>query len=180
MNNERRTSAQSLRLLTLSAVLTALIALTTAYLFHVPLGANSGYVHFGDAFIYLAASVLPAPYALAVAAVGGGLSDFLSGVPMWILPTMIIKPLTAVWFTSRGERILCKRNCLALFLAALVSNAGYYLAEVFFSGNWLAPLATQWGGLIQSGGSAVVFVVLAAALDRMHFKARVCAGRAAL
>ena len=83
---------------------------------------------------------------------------------------MIIKPLTAIWFTSKKEKILCSRNLLALLLAALVSNGGYYLAEVIFSGNWLAPLATQWGGLVQSGGSAVVFCIIALALDKLHIR----------
>lgn len=155
--------------LTASAMFAAMIALTTAYLFHIPMGANGGYLHFGDAFIYLAACLLPTPYACAAAAIGGGLADFISGAPIWILPTMIIKPLTAVWFTSRGK-LLCGRNVAALFLAGLVSNAGYYLAEVFLTGNWIAPLATQWGGLVQSGGSALVFVIMALALDRVKIK----------
>ena len=42
--------------LTFSAVFAALIFVTTAYLFHIPTGFNGGYVHLGDAFIYLAAS----------------------------------------------------------------------------------------------------------------------------
>lgn len=162
--------SSSYKLLTVSALFAAMIALTTAYLFHIPIGSNGGYIHFGDAFIYLAASLLPTPYACAAAAIGGGLADFVSGVPLWILPTVIIKPLTAIWFTSKREKLLCPRNLLALLLAALVSNLGYYLAEVIFTGNWLAPLATQWGGLVQSAGSAVVFCVVALAFDKFHIR----------
>ena len=51
-----------------------------------------GYIHFGDAIIYLTATLLPAPYAIAAAAIGGGLADLLTA-PMWILPTIIIKML---------------------------------------------------------------------------------------
>lgn len=75
-----------------------------------------------------------------------------------MIPTMIIKPLTAVWFTAKSPKLLCGRNLLALLLAGIVSNAGYYVAEALFSGNWLAPLVTLWGGVVQSGGSAVVFL----------------------
>ena len=146
MNRHTTSVTPSGRLLTSAAMFAAMITLTTAYLFHIPIGANGGYIHFGDAFIYLAASLLPMPYACAAAAIGGGLADFLSGVPIWVIPTMIIKPLTAVWFTSHSERLLCRRNVCALILAGLVSNAGYYIAEALFSGNWLAPLALQWGG----------------------------------
>lgn len=165
---------KSCKQLTASALFAAMIALTTAYLFHIPMGSNGGYLHFGDAFIYLAACLLPTPYACGAAAIGGGLADFISGAPIWILPTMAIKPLTAVWFTSRGK-LLCGRNIAALFLAGLVSNAGYYLAEVILTGNWIAPLATQWGGLVQSGGSALVFVIMALALDRVNIKSKLWA-----
>ncbi len=169
MNQPREAAGgrRSVRLLTFSALFAAVIALTTAFLFHIPLGSNGGYLHFGDAFIYLAASLLPMPYACAAAAIGGGLADLMSGAPIWVVPTMLIKPLTAVWFTNRGGRLLCRRNVLALVLAGLTSNVGYYLAEVVLYGSWLAPLATQWGGLVQSGGSALVFVIAALALEKL-------------
>ena len=48
--------------MTTTALFAALICITTAYIFHIPVGANGGYVHVGDALIYLAAAVLPAPY----------------------------------------------------------------------------------------------------------------------
>ncbi len=170
-SHSKLSDRHSYKSLCTAAMFAAMIALTTAYLFHIPIGSNGGYLHFGDAFIYLGASLLPMPYACAAASIGGGLADFISGVPIWIIPTMMIKPLTAIWFTNKGK-LLCKRNLFALLLAGLVSNAGYYLAEVALSGNWLAPLATQWGGIIQSGGSAVVFVIIAFALDRAGIKNR--------
>lgn len=157
------------KLLVTGAMFAAIIALSTAFLFHIPMGANGGYLHFGDTFIYLAACFLPVPYALAAASIGGGLADLLSGAPHWVFPTMMIKPLTAIWFTNKGG-LLCGRNIAALFLAGIVSNGGYYLAEASFYGSWLAPLSVQWAGIIQSGGSAVVFVVIAMAIDRLNLK----------
>lgn len=63
-----------------------------------------------------------------------------------MIPTMIIKPLTAVWFTAKSPKLLCGRNLLALLLAGIVSNAGYYVAEALFSGNWLSPARHPVGG----------------------------------
>ena len=51
-----------------AALFAAVITLTTAYLLHIPV--PTGYVHLGDAFVYLAAPLLPAPYAVAAAANG--------------------------------------------------------------------------------------------------------------
>lgn len=43
-------------LLAVSAMFAAMVTVTTAYLFHIPIGSNGGYIHVGDAFIYLAAA----------------------------------------------------------------------------------------------------------------------------
>lgn len=56
---------------TLTGLMAAMITLMTAYICHIPIGLNGGYLHFGDSLIYLAAALLPTPYALAAAAIGG-------------------------------------------------------------------------------------------------------------
>lgn len=138
------------RNMVLSAMFAAIIMLTTAYLFHIPIGANGGYIHLGDAFIYLAACFMPMPYACAAACIGGGLADLMSGAAMWMIPTMIIKPLMALWFTSKKEKLVNARNILALFGSWAVCVGGYYIAEGLLFGNWVAPLAGVWGNTVQS------------------------------
>lgn len=43
--------------LTTTGLFAAMIVLMTAYICHIPYGANAGYIHFGDALIYLAAAM---------------------------------------------------------------------------------------------------------------------------
>ena len=64
-----------MRYVTLTGLMAAMIALMTAYICHIPTGINGGYIHFGDSLIYIAAALLPTPYAHASAAIGGGLAD---------------------------------------------------------------------------------------------------------
>ncbi len=165
---------KSMQYLTFSALFSAIICLTTAYLFHIPLGtAGGGYIHLGDAFIYLGGAFLPTPYAMAAAGIGSGLADLLTGVPHWAVFTVIIKALMAACFTSRKEHILCKRNVIAAVAAGIVCIVGYYVAEVILFGNWITPLASMLsGGLVQSGGGMVLFLLCGAALDRAHVKSR--------
>ena len=59
-------SLAKIRKLTASGVFAALIYVFTAYL-HIPTGA--GYTHAGDGLIYLAACILPTPYAMAAGAI---------------------------------------------------------------------------------------------------------------
>lgn len=90
---------------TLTGLMAAMITLMTAYICHIPIGLNGGYLHFGDSLIYLAAALLPTPYALAAAAIGGGLADLLT-VPLWLPATIVIKPLIALPFTCKSAKSL--------------------------------------------------------------------------
>lgn len=161
-----------LKLLTMTALFAALIYIITAYL-HIP--SHTGYTHVGDAFIYLAASLLPPPYAVAAGALGAALADGLTGYAIWILPSVLIKSLTALCFTAKATTILCKRNLLAILPAFLLCFGGYYLAEALMTGNWAAPLGGLPGYFIQVSFSAVLYVLLGLALDRMGFKKRIAA-----
>ena len=154
---------------TMTGLFAAMITVMTAYICHIPYGANGGYIHFGDALIYMAAVFLPRPYALMAAAIGGGMADILTA-PMWAPATIIIKMLITLPFTSKEGRILAPRNIAAPFLAAVISASGYYLAEGILFGSFIAPLASFAGSAVQSGGSAVIFLVLAAAMDKAHVK----------
>ena len=158
-----------LRYITLTGLLAALITLFTAYILHIPMGFNGGYIHLGDALIYLAAVLLPAPYAMAAGAIGGGLADLLTA-PMWAPATVIIKVLVVLPFTSRHSKIFSKRNLFAPLIAMLITIAGYYLAEVILYGKEAAFLISVTTNLIQGIGSAAVFYVLGAALDKAGIK----------
>ena len=156
--------SQRLHLLIMSALFAAAIAVMTAYLLHIPI-PTGGYIHVGDALIYLAACRLPAPYAVGAARVGAGLADLLTA-PLWVVPTLLIKALVALLFTSRAPRLLCPRNGAALLLAA------YGLAACLLLGGVNAFWPQFLGTLVQAVGSGAVFAVLALALDRAGGKAR--------
>lgn len=157
--------------LTLTGVFAAMITIMTAYICHVPYGANGGYIHFGDALIYVAAVFLPRPYAMTAAAIGGGMADLLTA-PLWAPATIIIKMMITLPFTSKEGRILCPRNIIAPFLAALLSATGYYLAQGILFGSFVSVLTSFAGSAVQSGGSAIIFLALAVALDKAHMKSR--------
>lgn len=157
--------------LTMTGLFAAMITVMTAYICHIPYGANGGYIHFGDALIYMAAVFLPRPYALSAAAIGGGMADLLTA-PMWAPATIIIKMLITLPFTSKEGRILTRRNIAAPFAAAVISATGYYLAEGILFGSFIAPLASIAGSAVQSGGSALIFLLLAAAMDKAHLKSK--------
>jgi uncharacterized repeat protein (TIGR04002 family) len=155
--------------ITAAGLFAAIITVMTAYVCHIPYGMNGGYIHFGDTLIYLSAVFLPGPYAVAAAALGGGIADLLTA-PMWAPATIVIKILITLPFTCKSEKILTSRNIIALFIAGAISAAGYYVAEGVMFGSFAISLVSIPGNLIQSGGSAVFFLLLAGAMDKVHVK----------
>lgn len=168
--NQQTMQSTKIKYLTLTGLMAALITIMTAYIAHVPIGVNGGYIHFGDSLIYVAAALLPTPYALAAAAIGGGLADLLTA-PMWAPATILIKMIIAVPFTSKAKKIITKRNVFAAIIAYPISGSLYFLAEYILFGNVSSAFLTSMiGSLAQSGGSAVFFVLFGLALDRTNVK----------
>jgi uncharacterized repeat protein (TIGR04002 family) len=158
------------RTLTLTAVFSALIFLATAYLPRIPF--PGGYIHVGDAFIYLAAVLLPTPWACAAGAVGAGLADLVTGYVIWAPGTIFIKAMMAAMFTSKRERLLCPRNFAAVVPAGAICVLGYYLYEAILTRSFAAPAASVWFNLIQAAASAVIYFILLTASDAAGLKQR--------
>lgn len=175
VQKENTASGITVKRLAVTGVLAALTTLMTAYIFHIPVGMNGGYVHLGDAVIYLAAALLPMPYACAVGAIGGGMADLLTA-PVWAPATMIIKILICLPFTSKAGKIVTKRNILACFLSFWISAISYYVAEGVMFGFTAAFFTSIGGSVVQSGGSALVFIILGLSLDKVGFKKRFANG----
>ena len=156
-----------LKRLCLSGLFAALIYVFTAFI-RIP--SHTGYTHVGDAFLFLAASLLPRSYAAAVGVTGAVLADCLTGFPVWAPASAIIKALSALSFTSRRERLLCLRNVLALIPAFALCIGGYYLYDALITGSLIAPLAGIPGYVTQCVLSGILYLVSAAALDSVHLK----------
>ncbi len=147
------------RRLALSGLFCALIYIFTAFV-HIPTGL--GYTHAGDGFIYLAASTLPALPAAAAGAVGAGLADLTSGMAVWLPATVVLKALTALCFSSRSEKIVCRRNLLGLIPALLLNVFGYsfYEAAIMTGGS----LSAAFGSAIAQAPFYTVQTLIGAAV----------------
>lgn len=161
---------KKLRKLILAAFFAALIFLGI-YIIKIP--TLNGYVHFGDGLIYVAASLISLPYAIAAAAVGGALSDLLAGYAVYVPATAIIKGLMAlaVGLIMKNNRFVNRLrgrsegrgNAWTPVLAAVAGGAvnvfGYFVAECIMYG--VAGAAAALGGnAIQSAAGVVIYMVL--------------------
>ena len=156
------------RVLVSSALFAALVCITTA--FHIPVG-NGGYAHIGDTFIYLAAVLLPKPYAALAAAVGAGMADVLTGAANWAFATIIIKPILVLFFTNKSDKIINVRNVFAAIIAGIVGTVLYMVAEGIMYGSFCSCICSiTCRKLIQPIGSFIVFIVLGLVFDKIKMK----------
>ena len=134
---KKSNSTKQLINLVTAALFAALIAVMTAYV-SFKTGINDGYLHFGDSMIYIAACVLPLPYACAAAAVGGFVADMLAGAAMWAPFTAVIKALNALPFalvytlrkTQNPQKILNKTTAFMPIVSGLITIFGYFCRKV--------------------------------------------------
>lgn len=157
----------------LTALFAALIFVVTAYLFHIPVPATGGYIHLGDSFLYLAASILPTPYAVAAGGIGEALSDGMTGSAIYMLPTFLIKSAMALCFTSAAGTVITRRNLFACAAAGAICVGGYYLTEVVLLHSFAAPVAEIPANLVQAAASAAIYLMLGRAFDRLKLKNKV-------
>ena len=95
----KQKSTTNVKLIAVTAMFAALVTVTTAF---IKIPTPLGYSHAGDSMIYLGASILPAPFGIIAASIGGALADLLSGYAHWAIPTAIIKAFNALPFILCG------------------------------------------------------------------------------
>ena len=153
-----------------TALFAGIICITIAYFLHIPIGGNGGFVHVGDAFIYLVAVLLPTPYAACAAAIGAGMADILTGSANWALATIIIKPVLVLFFTSKSKKIINVRNVGAAIVAGIVGTVLYMIADGIMIGSFESAFLLSLVGLIQPIGSFIVFIVIGLVFDKLKIK----------
>lgn len=138
----------------MTALMTCLILISTMF-FKIPIPATQGYVHPGDAMIFLSILILGIKYGTAAAAVGSALGDILGGFAAWAPWTLGIKGgmaliagAFAVIAFSRRSKNFCGIPFLyyiGIILGGAFMTLGYWLAEGFMYGNYTAAaLGIPW------------------------------------
>ncbi|MBQ8981781.1 MAG: ECF transporter S component [Eubacterium sp.] len=154
---------KNLKKITLTGVFSAMIFVLTMF---VKVTVPSGYVHFGDAMIYVCAVLLGSPWAMIAGALGEGLADVAGGFAMYAPATVIIKVIIAFLFSlcKNENKLLTVKSGIMTLPAALVTVGGYFAADMIIDKSY--AFVDIPGNIIQGVGSAVIFIVIAAMLDK--------------
>ena len=161
-----------------TAMMTAMVMIATTF-FKIP--NAMGYIHLGDGFVLLAAIILPKKYACFAGGVGAGLADIYGGYAVWAPWTLVIKIvmvlIVQLFFdfltkrASNGKHIakiagIPFAELFAYVLAVLWTVSGYYVAQGFISGNWIAPVADVPGNVLQAAVGSIIAILVSVTLGK--------------
>lgn len=153
-----------------AAVFAAMIFALTRFI-QIPVPGGAGYLHFGDAMIYIVASTLGGPWALLASALGAAIADLSSGVAVYAPISAIVKVLIALPFVlvnKKSEKILTPLTICLTIPSGVITVLGYFLGDLIV--NKAYAVADIPMNIVQAVGSAIIFAVISAAFDAAKLK----------
>lgn len=149
-----------------TALLAALIFVAT-YIVKIPNPATGGYSHIGDCMVFLAVVMLGRRNGGIAAAIGGALSDLLSGAAAWVLPTLIIKFLVAFIMGTiiNDDPMNSKRQLAGAAAGGVFQIIAYTIVKIVLIGTGPALLSIP-NVTIQTTVGIVLFAVIVNVLMR--------------
>lgn len=156
----------------MTGIMMALIIVATMFI-RIPIPFSSGYVHMGDAMLFLAVLILGWKYAAVAAGIGSLLADVMVGAAVWAPWTLVIKACMAIIMGLLIQKAEAKNDAaifglplyhlIGMILAGIFMVAGYYLAEGVIYGNFVVPiLSIPWNVGQFAAGLAVATIVASA------------------
>ena len=150
--------------LVIDALFIALTFAATMFInIRLPLMGNGGLIHLGNVPIGKRTGAL-------AGGIGMGLFDLISGWTAWAPFTLIIVGLMGYVSGLISEKLKVRpiiANTVAVIAALIIKIAGYYLAEGILFGNWVAPLGSIPGNIIQVATAGVIVIPFAGKLKQI-------------
>lgn len=129
----------------------------------LPFVGSGGLIHLGNVPLFVGAMLYGRKVGAAAGAFGMALFDLMSGWTAWAPFTFII--VGAMGYTvgliaeKKPFKNSAANNVISIILALLIKIAGYYLTEVILYGNWIAPLGSIPGNILQVGTAGLIVLL---------------------
>ena len=156
--------AYTVRDLVIDALCIALVLAFTMFVnLRLPIAANGGLIHLGNVPLFVAAMLFGRKTGAIAGAFGMGLFDLMSGWTAWAPFTFIIVGCMGYVVGLLAEKKPFKHmmvtNVISIILALIIKVVGYYFAEVILYGNWIAPLGSIPGNVVQVGFAGIIVLL---------------------
>lgn len=174
MNSSEKTysvhmsSQTKLKRMVVTALFIALTYVGCMINIQLPFGGKGGLIHLGNIPLFIGAILFGKKTGAIAGGVGMALFDLLSPYAAWAPFTFFI--VGAMGFVT-GAISQKKKGVfwylVAMLPALLIKLAGYYMAEVILYGNWIVPLGSIPGNIIQVGTAIFVVLFIAPPLKKL-------------
>lgn len=166
MHKSASSSARTHRVV-LCALMAALSCAATMVI-RVP-SPTGGYMNLGDAAVLLGAFLLGPWYGAAAGGVGSAMADALSGYPVYVPATLIIKAVMAVTAGLLLRALRGRGTLLAALAGEVPMVLGYWLFDALLLGSLAGSAAGIPSNLVQAAFGAAAAALLAAALRKSSY-----------
>lgn len=152
--------------LTVTALFTAVIFVATAF---IKFPISLGYVHLGDAFIFLGSFILPPLYSVIASIIGSVLADLMAGYVIYAPVTLLAKGLMAVIASMLFYK---NTNVVRFMFGTILSSISMVLIYFIFEGifyGWGLAVANLPMQFIQPGIAIVVSGAIIFSLGKIPY-----------
>lgn len=161
VKNGRRSKTYEL---TVDALFIALVLVATWLInIRLPLIGSGGLIHLGNVPLFIAAMLFGKKTGAIAGAFGMGIFDIMSGWTLWAPFTFVIVGAMGFVVGLFAEKQPIKNkhlnNIVSVICAIVIKVVGYYIAEGIIFGNWIAPIGSVPGNIIQVGVAGVIVLV---------------------
>ncbi|WP_040203471.1 ECF transporter S component [Neobacillus jeddahensis] len=164
------TGISKTKAIVINALFIALTLVATMFInIRLPIMGNGGLIHLGNVPLFIAAMVYGKKTGFVAGAFGMGLFDLISGWAVWSPFTFLIVGAMGFAVGLISEKVPGKRvivNSLAVACALIIKVVGYYFAEVALYGNWIQPIGSIPGNVMQVVIAGIIVVPLAGRLKK--------------
>ena len=136
----------------------------------LPFVGSGGLIHLGNVPLFLGAFIYGRKTGAIAGGIGMGLFDLISGWTAWAPFTLVIVGLMGYVSGMISEKLKVRpiiANTVAVIAALIIKIAGYYLAEGILFGNWVAPLGSIPGNIIQVATAGIIVIPFAGKLKQI-------------
>ncbi len=174
VNMNETASRSTTKMLVINAMFIALTLVATMFInIRLPLIGNGGLIHLGNVPLLLAAILFGKKTGAIAGAFGMGMFDLISGWTAWAPFTFVIVGAMGYVVGLIVEKAKFNQTVaiiLAIAAALVIKVVGYYFAEVILFQNWIVPLGSIPGNIVQVVVAGIIVLPFAGRLKKLADK----------
>lgn len=144
---------ESTKDMVITSILIGLVFIFTMFInIRLPISINGGLIHTGNVMLFVAAINFGKKKGAISGAFGMAIFDIVTGWTLWAPFTFVIRGVMGYIIGSISQRKQGKSslyNILGITIAGIWMISGYYLTEVILYGNFIVPVTSIPGNLVQ-------------------------------